>query len=342
MDSGSSRRWILRVAVLLFVGCLPLQVDAQACDPLTSWIVSFGCNGRFDTGRTICVNGRAVCQLACNNNSDCGDASQACMSGVCENALVACNNNTDCPPGFGCNGGTGVCAPCSTAGVTCGPVDPCAGIVCDDGIACNGTETCAAGRCVPGTPPDCNDQNPATNDRCIEAGVREGVAQSRCDNYTPSKCDRRPGTGEVRLTPVGSRSVGVRWSGSIQGDFSSQPASMRILLTDGTGAPLIDATAGTDNGSWRARGSGWTWTPRARDSQIRKVTLSRNGTYRVDADFGAAALNIGRITQPDGVALIDFVAPDTADICTGIPKLECVPGRYGMQCRTRFIGGPNP
>lgn len=41
---------------------------------------------------------------------------------------------------------------------------------CSDGSVCNGTERCAGGACVPGTPPPCDDGNPCTDDTCEPAG----------------------------------------------------------------------------------------------------------------------------------------------------------------------------
>ena len=40
---------------------------------------------------------------------------------------------------------------------------------CSDGLFCNGAETCAAGTCQPGTPPDCGDAVGCTTDVCNEA-----------------------------------------------------------------------------------------------------------------------------------------------------------------------------
>ena len=40
---------------------------------------------------------------------------------------------------------------------------------CDDGFFCNGTETCDAGACVPGTPPACDDGVTCTDDTCSDA-----------------------------------------------------------------------------------------------------------------------------------------------------------------------------
>jgi len=39
---------------------------------------------------------------------------------------------------------------------------------CDDGLACNGTETCVSGACQPGTPIDCDDSVTCTMDKCNE------------------------------------------------------------------------------------------------------------------------------------------------------------------------------
>ena len=55
---------------------------------------------------------------------------------------------------------------------------------CDDGLFCNGAEICTAGvGCQPGTPPNCEDGIPCTDDTCNEA-------TDSCD-HTPidSRCD---------------------------------------------------------------------------------------------------------------------------------------------------------
>ncbi len=40
---------------------------------------------------------------------------------------------------------------------------------CDDGVFCNGAETCVSGTCQPGTPRDCNDSVDCTADSCNES-----------------------------------------------------------------------------------------------------------------------------------------------------------------------------
>ncbi|MDO8629091.1 MAG: hypothetical protein Q7R41_01250, partial [Phycisphaerales bacterium] len=60
------------------------------------------------------------------------------------------------------------CDPCCVDPCSCDPccVDPCSCMNCDDGDACNGTETCSGGACVAGTPMNCNDGEPCTTDGC--------------------------------------------------------------------------------------------------------------------------------------------------------------------------------
>ena len=40
---------------------------------------------------------------------------------------------------------------------------------CSDGLFCSGEERCVEGACMAGPPPDCDDRDPCTLDRCIEA-----------------------------------------------------------------------------------------------------------------------------------------------------------------------------
>jgi len=48
-----------------------------------------------------------------------------------------------------------------------GQVDEGGDALCDDGVFCNGAETCGgAAGCQPGTPPSCDDGNPCTTDAC--------------------------------------------------------------------------------------------------------------------------------------------------------------------------------
>jgi len=79
---------------------------------------------------------------------------------------------------------------------SCAAMDPCACSVdsdCNDPAFCNGVETCVAGVCVPGVPPNTDDGNACTRDTCNEsaesiehAPLADGTA---CGNDTDSDCD---------------------------------------------------------------------------------------------------------------------------------------------------------
>lgn len=57
------------------------------------------------------------------------------------------------------------------------------GTGCSDGNLCNGSETCQAGICTSGTPLDCNDNNPCTNDSCdSQSGCQHVNNTAACDD----------------------------------------------------------------------------------------------------------------------------------------------------------------
>ncbi|MGA1824201.1 MAG: M14 family metallopeptidase [bacterium] len=55
---------------------------------------------------------------------------------------------------------------------------------CDDGLFCNGSETCVSGSCQPGIPPDCNDGVRCTDDSCNEGtdSCDHTANDNLCDN----------------------------------------------------------------------------------------------------------------------------------------------------------------
>lgn len=112
----------------------------------------------------------------CRSDAECSDG-VACTTDVCDTTGGTCSHIPDhamCPAGALCEGAAG-CVPgraCTT------PAD------CDDGIHCNGEETCVVERCAPGTAVDCNDSIACTIDVCDEgADTCEHLAtDARCDD----------------------------------------------------------------------------------------------------------------------------------------------------------------
>ena len=138
-----------------------------------------------------CVDGKCSFSFnadPCDNGDKCpGDQ---CDGGLCKqaNADCACAGGGDCDDDNPCNGvefcAQGTCnspgpVVCITAEVipcqeyACHPAQGCTwmpktGLPCDDGDDCTLADTCAAGVCEGGPPPDCDDGSPCTTDTCID------------------------------------------------------------------------------------------------------------------------------------------------------------------------------
>jgi len=142
-------------------------------------------DGDFCNGNEVCdpvkgcLDGTAVsCAddgLFCNGTESCNEAADSCQSSgnPCTPDITVCNEKTD----------------------TCDPLpDGCdSDAECDDGIFCNGVETCNAyakasgttppvtGVCQPGIPVDCNDGVDCTVDACNEE--KDSCVNTANDEY---------------------------------------------------------------------------------------------------------------------------------------------------------------
>ncbi|UCF35135.1 MAG: hypothetical protein JSV78_07485 [Phycisphaerales bacterium] len=154
-------------------------------------------------GEGICLANDAPVGTACGDptDNDCTDPDTCDGDGLCESNHAppgsTCGDPTDneCTDPDSCDG-TGNClqhdAPTGTlcgdpTDDACTDPDSCDGTGnclpnnepdgtdCDDGLYCNGAETCAGGICQGGTAPDCNDGIDCTDDACNEA-------TDSCDN----------------------------------------------------------------------------------------------------------------------------------------------------------------
>ena len=155
-------------------GCVtvPCEEDNECDDGLY-------CNGQEICEGSTCAGGEAVvcddsveCTLdACNEDSDACESTPddaACSDGT------FCNGAETCDPVNGCQLGNAV--DCDdqvdcTLDVCDEEADACVNTTddgeCDDGLWCNGTETChAVNDCQAGTPVNCEDQVGCTVDAC--------------------------------------------------------------------------------------------------------------------------------------------------------------------------------
>ena len=169
------------------VGCVHLN-NTNPCSDGNLCTSNDACSAGLCTGTpTVCDDTNA-----CNGIETCNPSTGACVPGVAPN----CNDNngcTDdsCQPAIGCLH-TNNTAPC-TDGNACTQGDVCGGgncnpgpaLDCDDANACNGLESCdpANGTCVSGTPPNCNDNNPCTDDSCSPAlGCQHAANTASCSD----------------------------------------------------------------------------------------------------------------------------------------------------------------
>ena len=124
---------------LCLAGPWPCQAG-QYCDEegdrCIECLGSADCNdGVFCNGVEGCADGECVAgSPPCSGESVCDEQRDRC---------VECFNNNDCPEGEWCIVSVGSCVECNSY------------TVCDDGVYCNGVETCVGGECV-GTLP-CRD-----------------------------------------------------------------------------------------------------------------------------------------------------------------------------------------
>ncbi len=114
-----------------------------------------------------------ICQDPCDDGDVCTN-SDVCVAGSCVGTPVDC-----VAAGDACN--VASCDP-SAAGSNCSVLTPVAdGMDCDDNDPCSLVDTCLAGVCMAGMPPDCF----AAGDECNVASCSQIGVDGNCDIITP-------------------------------------------------------------------------------------------------------------------------------------------------------------
>jgi Tol biopolymer transport system component len=178
--------------------------DADACNGAETCDAGLGCV--------------AGAPPACDDGAPCtADTCDAALGCVHTSIPGCCTGDADCIDNEACNGAeqciAGDCvpgtAPTCNDGALC-TLDLCDAVVgclalpipdccvsdadCIDNDACNGTESCVAGACLPGVPPVCDDGAPCTADTCdpaagcVSASI-PGCCLSDPDCINNSVCD---------------------------------------------------------------------------------------------------------------------------------------------------------
>ena len=165
------------------------------------------CNGEETSNGLICLPGTPP---DCSDNIDCTKDSCNEETDECEHSPdddfcddgKFCNGAETCDPASGCLPGT---APNCSDNIDC-TIDSCNEETdkcehsaddskCDDGLWCNGAETCDPTKgCQPGTAPDCSDGIDCTIDSCNEDAdeCEHSADDSKCDDddaCTIDTCD---------------------------------------------------------------------------------------------------------------------------------------------------------
>src|SRR5438034_1332137 len=170
----------------------------------------------------------------CNGVETC-DPAAGCQNGTqldCNDNLV-CTNDL-CDPAIGC-----VNAPIPNCCVSNGD--------CDDGDICNGLETCVNNTCVAGTPPDCDDHNPCTDDTCdaVMACVHTDNTNP-CDDGNPCTVNDTSSGGQCQGGPAGNLGTECR---AAAGDCDVAEACDGTNAACPADATKQSGTACTDDGN---------------------------------------------------------------------------------------------
>ncbi len=124
--------------------------DTQ-CDDLNSCTADTCVNP--ETTTAYCLNTAVVDGTVCDDGQFC-TANDVCIAGVCGGLAKDCSDGVSCTVDS-CDEATDACVYTSD------------NALCDDGLYCNGAETCDATLdCLLGTPVNCDDGNECTTDSC--------------------------------------------------------------------------------------------------------------------------------------------------------------------------------
>ncbi len=259
-----------------------------ASDPKCD-IADVNCDGTTDTcdmsrvycvfvGGTNCCEQIPVCGACCNDGSNfrsCEVVSrETCTSllfsgtylgdgTTCDPVPCECLSDADCDDG----------SVCTTD--TCGPLNNCVhepvpdGTACDDGKVCNGFERCEAGRCIEGTPVNCDDGIACTSDECTEPGGvcisginlcnHDGVCDVECESIgtCPDDCacaaTRDLSDGALAYCPSDIKTVRIA--------LSVQPETFAIGVEDSLPAGWTQVLNISDGGLFDAANNKVKWGP---------------------------------------------------------------------------------
>jgi hypothetical protein len=179
----------------------------DVCTEPTGACVHNANNANCPTGQfCVVAHGGCTAGTPCTNSAQCQDNDlcngvESCSNGICvPGTPVNCDDGIFCTLDT-CNPATGQCSHTASDAL------------CDDGLACNGKETCnATTGCVAGTPVDCTGSVPCMQGVCIEPNgtcLFTPNDQMCSDGKFCDGVEKCTPTGCVAGTPVTCPSDGV-------------------------------------------------------------------------------------------------------------------------------------
>ena len=356
--------------------------NGLACDGAESCVVGQGCS---DGAPLACGKDAPVCDegppprcVECLVNADCAEGAQICVGSTC----VDCQVDADCDNGLFCDGAeacsAGSCVPGDAVdcgdGVAC-TVDSCneatdscdhltSAALCDDGLFCNGAETCdATAGCQGGVAVDCDDGVACTVDTCDEGAdaCANAVDDGLCDNGQhcdgAETCDAAAGCQPGDAVDCGD-GVACTVDSCNEATDSCDNAVNDGLCDNGLycdGVETCDAVAGCQAGIEVVCDDGVSCTDDACDESTDRCAaaasdaLCDNGQFCDGAetcDASAGCQGGVAVACDDGVACTSDACDEAADGCAytpvaaacdnGVfcdgaelcdPTLGCLPGR---------------
>jgi hypothetical protein len=287
----------------------------ETCDVATGCVagtapcvaVTESCNEDTDACDTVCTDD-AGCDdgVFCNGAETCDLTDPA--NGVCAASTDPCvDNGVFCDGTESCDEATAACVssgdPCAAAGTTCDEATAaCLTEVactldtdCDDGLFCNGLETCdltdpANGVCADGTRP-CAD---TIADGTVGACGDEGVTQTCAEGDAAAVCTACPGvTIDFTLSQD-------NLSGTAGDDTFTAP----LLFAEGAGAQRDSFQTGD-----KANGLAGTDTLNATLTQGANPVVQLTGIENINfTNFAAEAINASNITGVTKIGWVDSTA----------------------------------
>ncbi len=249
-------------------GCVSEPIEGAYCN-----------DGNACTSNDRCVQTESgiVCQGA---EKDCDD-NNPCTRDWCDSELgcqhenldgTSCDDGNPCTVGDYCFGG--FCKP--GEGPDCNDGNPCtrdtcdpatgecsnpplsAGSPCEDGNACTLNDYCDGnGTCVPGSDPECDDDNPCTEDLCNpETGcVNTPLTGTSCDDGDPCTLVDQCYNGVCRGSELDSCDDGNPCTtDSCLSGIGCQHQNRSGTCDDGNACTINDS-CGTHDGEWNCKGT---------------------------------------------------------------------------------------